>query len=146
PELPPLKLAEVKPPAEEAPTPEVTVEPGEVIEEPDKGAKIVAGADSERLLAPEMPPGGTFTITLASFKPKQRADLYVEKLKKQGIDAYTWEVNLPEKGKWYRVSVGHFRTLKEAKDYKKALGQKGISDTYITKRYVYYKDCRVLVV
>ncbi|MBW2171395.1 MAG: SPOR domain-containing protein [Deltaproteobacteria bacterium] len=133
PELPPLKLAEVKPPAEEAPTPEVTVEPGEVIEEPDKGAEIVAGAGSERLSAPEMPPGGTFTITLASFKPKQRADRYVEKLKKLGIDAYIWEVNLPEKGRWYRVSTGSFRTLKEAKNYKEELRQKGMSDTYITK-------------
>ncbi|MBW1770540.1 MAG: SPOR domain-containing protein, partial [Deltaproteobacteria bacterium] len=49
------------------------------------------------------------------------------------IDAYIWEVNLPEKGRWYRVSVGGFRTLKEAKNYKKELRQKGISDTYITK-------------
>jgi len=134
PELPPLELAEVKPPAEEeAPTPEVTVEPEEVIEEPDKEAEIVAGASSERPSAPEMPPGGTFNINLASFRQKQRADRYVEELKKLGIDAYSWEVNLPEKGRWNRVSVGGFPTLKEAKNYTKELRQKGISDTYITK-------------
>jgi len=134
PELPPLELAEVKPPAEEeAPTPQVTVEPEEVIEEPDKEAEIVAGASSERPSAPEMPPGGTFTINLASFRQKQRADRYVEELKKLGIDAYSWEVNLPEKGRWNRVSVGGFPTLKEAKNYTKELRQKGISDTYITK-------------
>jgi cell division septation protein DedD len=134
PELPPLELAEVKPPVEEeAPTPEVTVEPEEVIEEPDKEAEIVAGASSERPSAPEMPPGGTFTINLASFRQKQRADRYVEELKKLGIDAYSWEVNLPEKGRWNRVSVGGFPTLNEAKNYTKELRQKGISDTYITK-------------
>jgi cell division septation protein DedD len=80
-----------------------------------------------------MPPGGTFTINLASFRQKQRADRYVEELKKLGIDAYSWEVNLPEKGRWNRVSVGGFPTLKEAKNYTKELRQKGISDTYITK-------------
>lgn len=134
PELSPLELLEVKPPAAgEAPTPQVTVEPEEVIEEPDKEAEIVASASSERPSAPEMPPGGTFTINLASFRQKQRADRYVEELKKLGIDAYSWEVNLPEKGRWNRVSVGGFPTLKEAKNYTKELRQKGISDTYITK-------------
>ena len=134
PELSLLELIEVKPPAAgEAPTPQVTVEPEEVIEEPDKEAEIVAGASSERRSAPEISPGGTFTIVLASFRQKQRADRYVEELKKLGIDAYTWEVNLPEKGRWNRVSVGGFPTLKEAKNYTKELRQKGISDTYITK-------------
>jgi hypothetical protein len=45
PELSLLELIEVKPPAAgEAPTLEVTVEPEEVIEEPDKEAEIVASA------------------------------------------------------------------------------------------------------
>jgi cell division septation protein DedD len=134
PEMPPQELAEVKPPAEEeAPTPQVTVEPEEVIGEPDKEAEIVAGASSERPSAPEMPPGGTFTINLASFRQKQKADLYVEELKKLGIHAYSWEVNLPEKGRWNRVSVGGFPTLKEARNYTKQLRQKGISDSFIIK-------------
>ena len=133
PEAPPPKLAEVKPPAEKAPTPKVPVEPKEVSEEPDKEAEVAADASSEGPTAQETPPSGTYTITLASFKPKHGADQYVEKLKKLGIDAYVWEVNLPEKGKWHRVSVGRFPSLKEAKSYTKELEQKGISGTYITK-------------
>jgi len=134
PEPPPLELAAAKPQVEEeAPAPEVTVEPEKVVEKPDKGTEIVAGATGERLSAREMPPAGTFTVTLASFQPKQRADQYVEELKKLGIDAYIWEVNLPEKGRWYRVSAGRFRTLQEARNHTKELKQKGISDTYITK-------------
>jgi cell division protein FtsN len=134
PELSPVEPAELKPPAAGvAPTPQVTVEPGEVIKEPDKEAEILASASSERPSAPEMPPGGTFTINLASFRQKQKADLYVEELKKLGIHAYSWEVNLPENGRWYRVSVGGFLTLKEAKNYTKQLRQEGISDVYITK-------------
>ncbi len=134
PELPPLELGEVKPSAEQkAATLQVTVKPEEVIGEPDKEAEIVADAGGERPSAPEMPPGGTFTIILGSFRQKERADRYVEELKKLGIHAYSWEVNLPEKGRWNRVSVGGFPTFKEAKNYKKQLRQEGISHTYITK-------------
>jgi cell division septation protein DedD len=130
------KPAEVKPPVEKkAPTPEVAVAPKEVAEKPAKKAEVVADAKSERPSAPavETPPAGTYTVTLASFKTKERADHYLDKLKKIGIDAYVWEVDLPEKGKWYRVSVGRFPTLEEAKNYKEELKQKGISNTYIVK-------------
>jgi cell division septation protein DedD len=136
----PLELAEVKPPAEEqAPAPEVTVEPEEVIEEPDREAETVASAEREYASVQEIPPGkkmppvGAFRINVASFRQKQSADRYVEELKKKGIDAFSWEVNLGEKGRWYRVSVGGFPTLDEAKNYVKELRQKGIPDTYITK-------------
>jgi cell division septation protein DedD len=120
------------PAAGEAPTPQVTVEPEEAIGEQHREAEIVAGASSERPSA-AMPRGGTFTINLASFRQKQRADGYVEELEKLGIHAYSWEVNLPEKGRWYRVAVGGFPTLKEAKNHEKELRQKGISDSFITK-------------
>jgi cell division septation protein DedD len=129
----PLELAEVKPPAEEAPAPVVTAEPEEVVKEPDTEAETVVSAVSEESPAQEIPPVGAFTINMASFKQKQSADRYVEKLKKLGIDAFSWEVNLPEKGRWYRVSAGGFSTLEEAKNYVKELRQKGISDTYITR-------------
>jgi cell division septation protein DedD len=80
-----------------------------------------------------MSPGDTFTINLASFRQKQMADRHVEELKKLGVHAYSREVNLPKKGRWYRVSAGDFPTLREAKNYKKQLRQQGISDSFITK-------------
>jgi ankyrin repeat protein len=96
-------------------------------------AEIVTGAGCELPSTQEIPSTGTFAINLASFRQKQRADRYVEELKRLGLFAYCWEVNLPEKGRWYRVSVGGFSTLKEARNYTKELGRKGISDTFITK-------------
>jgi len=95
--------------------------------------EIVADARSERTLAEEIPPVGTFTVNLGSFRQKQGADRYVEKLKKQGIDAFSWEVNLPKKGRWYRVSAGRFSTRQEAVNYTKKLNQEGISGTFITR-------------
>jgi cell division septation protein DedD len=80
-----------------------------------------------------MPPVGTFTIILASFSQVQRAHRYVEELKKLGIHAYSWEANLPEKGRWYRVSVGGFPTLKKAQNHTKQLKHEGISYSFITE-------------
>ncbi len=95
--------------------------------------EIVAGAGSERSSAKEIPPVGTLTINLGSFRQKQGADRYVAELKKQGIEAFTWEVNLPGKGRWYRVSAGRFSTREEAVNYTKKLNQEGISGTFVTK-------------
>ncbi|MBW2170916.1 MAG: ankyrin repeat domain-containing protein [Deltaproteobacteria bacterium] len=94
---------------------------------------VAADAGSERVSAGEIPPVGTFTINLGSFRQKQGADRYIEELKKGGIDAFGWEVNLPGKGRWYRVSAGRFPTRQEAVNYTKKLNQEGISGTFITK-------------
>jgi cell division septation protein DedD len=147
PKAPTPKLAEVKPPVEEkAPTPKpAAVKPPvekkaptpqvkkEVAEEPAKKAEVVTKAKVQPPSTPGTPPAGTYTVNLASFKPKDSADKYVEELKKKGIDAYVWKVDLGEKGTWHRVVVGHFPTLEEAKKYKENLIEKGISGTYITK-------------
>ncbi|UCD86663.1 MAG: ankyrin repeat domain-containing protein [Desulfobacterales bacterium] len=95
--------------------------------------EIVPSAGGEVPSAQQIPPRGTFAINLASFKQKQSADRYVEELKKLRIESVTWEANLPNKGKRYRVCVGGFPSLKEAKNYTKELRRKGISDTFITK-------------
>jgi cell division septation protein DedD len=109
------------------------VQPEEVIGEPDREAEIVIVASREPPSAPEVPRGGTFTVILASFRQVQTADRYLEELKKLGIHGYSWEVNLPEKGRWYRVCLGGFPTRKEAREYTKQLRQEGISYSFITK-------------
>lgn len=110
---------------------EVTPKPKKI---PEKvKPEIMADAGSERVSTEVPPPVGTFTVNLGSFRQKQGADRYVEKLKKQGVDAFSWEVNLPKKGRWYRVSAGRFLTHQEAVNYMKKLSQEGISDTFVTR-------------
>jgi ankyrin repeat protein/fermentation-respiration switch protein FrsA (DUF1100 family) len=95
--------------------------------------ETVVHAGGERVPAKDIPPAGTYTVNLGSFKEKQGADRYVEKLKKQGIDAFSWEINLPKKGRWYRVSAGRLSTQQEAVNYMKKLNAEGISETFVTK-------------
>jgi ankyrin repeat protein len=105
----------------------------------EDGPETVAGTGSESSSPQDIPPGqkmlpgGTFTVNVASFREEHSADRYVEKLKKKGMDAFSWVVNLPKKGRWYRVSVGSFPTRQEAQNYMKAVRQEGISDAFIIK-------------
>ena len=119
----------------EAASAEATLEaePETVLEEQEEAEATVAS------IAPETPPEerlpliGAYTINIASFRQRENAERYVAELKQMGVDAFDWEIDLPDKGKWYRVSVGGFSTRQEAEDYASGLKQKGISDIFITQ-------------
>jgi cell division septation protein DedD len=102
-----------------------------VSEEPDEAT--VASIEPETPSVEPMIPVGAYTINIASFRQKENAEQYVQELKQMGIEAFDWEIDLPQKGKWHRVSVGGFSTRQEAEDYAGDLKQKGISDTFITQ-------------
>ena len=145
----PLQSIEEEPlqPMEEEPAPGSVVEeaPIEAVstEQPageeaettpaDEEKEVVASIPEETQPAKETPPTGAYTINVASFRNKDYADQYVEELKKQGVDAFDWQIELPDKGTWYRVSVGGFATREEAENYASELKEKGISQTFITK-------------
>ena len=58
-----------------------------------------------------------YTIQVASFKDKIRADQSITELKDKGYDAYSIPRNLGEKGTWHRVYVGQFTTKEQAKEF-----------------------------
>jgi len=63
-----------------------------------------------------------YSIMTGSFKTIQRAEGSVFSLKEKGLAPYWTLVNLGEKGKWFRVCVGHFETLEAAKELKESAG------------------------
>ncbi|NIN00491.1 MAG: hypothetical protein GTO24_21135, partial [candidate division Zixibacteria bacterium] len=68
----------------------------------EKEPEVVASITPEPEPAKKVPPVGAFIINVASFRQEESALRYVEELKEKGIDAFDWEVDLPEKGRWYR--------------------------------------------
>ena len=76
--------------------------------------------------------GGTYTVHLASFKERIRADRYVEKLKNEGLKAFRWQVDLPAKGRWHRVCVGSFLTRNQAKLFAANLQKEG-RETFVIR-------------
>ncbi len=64
--------------------------------------------------------GNLYVIQLSSWRSKSKAASLVKKLKMQGNDAFVFEKYIPQKKrKYYRVRVGYFSTLTEAKNYLK---------------------------
>jgi septal ring-binding cell division protein DamX len=55
-----------------------------------------------------------FTIQVASLKSATEAGQEVARLKRKGYDAYEVTVNVPGKGAYHRVRVGHFADQREA--------------------------------
>jgi hypothetical protein len=60
---------------------------------------------------------GKYTINLASYQSIEDAKNFAEGFKVRGYTAIIVEAELPDRGVWYRVSIGVFDTLTEAKNY-----------------------------
>jgi hypothetical protein len=76
-----------------------------------------------------------FTLQVAAYLKPSYAMTYVEKLKKQGLDAY-WREAISANKKWYQVRVSHFPDKKSARDFGESLKAKGIIDDYYVANFV----------
>ncbi len=95
--------------------------------------KALPQKDQTKMAKKSPAPRGGFTVSVGAFKEKSRADRYVEELKRQGLDAFTWTSEVPGKGTWYRVSIGSFSTQKQAEEYAKELQEKRKLKTYVVQ-------------
>ena len=73
-----------------------------------------------------------YTLQVGAFQDKEQAKKIANKLKKKGYPAYIVSSNMPVKGMWHRVRVGHFQDLKEAKKFGLTIEMKERLHTYVT--------------
>lgn len=66
------------------------------------------------------PMAGKYTIQLGSYNTMDEAKQFAEGFTVRGYSPIINEVKIPGKGNWYRVSLGLFKTVEEAKGYIKA--------------------------
>jgi OOP family OmpA-OmpF porin len=60
--------------------------------------------------------GNLYCFQVSSFRYRSEAEKHAQRLRESGEDAFVVEANLPElDGIWYRVRVGYFNSLSEAK-------------------------------
>ncbi len=74
-----------------------------------------------------------YVIRVASFRTLQRVEKATAELRKNGIQSYSKLVDLGEKGQWYGLYTGSFKTLEEAKQFK---SDHELYDAVIEQRYV----------
>jgi hypothetical protein len=75
-----------------------------------------------------------FTLQVAAYLKAQNAKVYVQQLKKRGVDAYWTEAVRSDK-RWYQVRISHFATKQSARDYAEKLKSEGLIEDYYVANY-----------
>jgi hypothetical protein len=92
----------------------------------DPPAAVVAPAGPAPMVTDQ------FTLQVAAYLKAEYAHTFVERLKRQGLDAYWTETSSGGKT-WYQVRIAHFPDRPSAREFGSRLKQKGvIEDFYVT--------------
>jgi len=83
-------------------------------------------APEEKKTLPDTPgvkpsPSGTLAVQVASTKDSASAEALVKKLTQLGYAGFSTMAEIPDKGTWYRVRVGPYRTKTEAEKMRQEL-------------------------
>ncbi|NPA49500.1 MAG: SPOR domain-containing protein [Thermodesulfobacteria bacterium] len=135
---PPLaekKLAQKEKPAsqETSPAPKKASPPPKVAEKPQKAPKTSSKQVSKTPSKPKEPQH-FYAIQIASLRSAAEAQKYVKYLRQKGYDAFYRKIVLPQKGTWYRVYVGRFKSISQARRFGEKLKEREkLSAFYIQK-------------
>lgn len=82
--------------------------------------------------APAPPaPAGSFTVQVGSYSAPAEAEARAASLRSAGQTVRVVGVEIPKRGKWYRVYVGGFGSRGEAESHGKTLRERGLAESYI---------------
>ena len=109
---PPAAPAATKPPTKQIkPAPPAKPQKAAAAIKPPKPA--AAPSVKKTLAAPIKPL--PYTIQISAFRDPQRSNQVARKLNTNGVPAFTSPVDIAGKGKWYRVYIGNYKTLADAR-------------------------------
>jgi len=74
-----------------------------------------------------------FAVQVASFKILRTAEKYADDLLKLGYAAYHEQIEIPQKGIWFRVRVGDYASISDAEFLRKELFEKNIQGIIVKK-------------
>jgi hypothetical protein len=77
--------------------------------------------------------GGTLTLQVASLKDPRKAEKLIHNLQRKGYDAHSHTVQIPGRGIWHRVCVGHFNSSTDAQNMLDRLRQDEKFDPIVLK-------------
>jgi septal ring-binding cell division protein DamX len=111
-------VVEETPPREATqPAQEQAITPQQPAQEP-----AVQPPPSPRVIRePDTSPYGFYTIQLSSWSTRSKAESQAGHYREMGLEAYVQEAQIPGMGTWYRVRVGNYPSLSEAREAAAAL-------------------------
>jgi len=81
---------------------------------------------------PRKPVVNRYAIQVASFPTKNNAEVLAGKLIKKGYKAYVVSKEIPQRGRWYRVRVGHYEDRAEAVRHSIRIKRSEKLDSFVT--------------
>ncbi len=120
PETPSPKTPAPRTPAPAAPTPDAReaqlAEIARSVAE-EKRAEEARAKNAPKPAMPKVDPSGNYTVQIGSFQDQKQANSLAGALKSKGYPAFVKPMATPNGKYWYRVRVGTFRNVEDAKAY-----------------------------
>lgn len=95
-------------------------------EKPAEPASADAKAEQPEKLA------ARYTLQVAAHPDMDSAKQHMERLRKMGLEPHVISASIPGKGKFYRVRVGKFHSMEEARNFQASLKSKNSLNTFVT--------------
>jgi DedD protein len=87
-----------------------------------------------QLEQPEPGESSVFTLQVASFDTREEAQDFVSDLRSRGHPVFLVRTSTPERGTWFRVRVGPFRTRRDAMQYQTRFERQERLPTFLVQR------------
>ena len=110
--------------------PEPKPEPNKAKEEPAEKKQIEDEQADEQ--PAEKAPSARYTLQVAAHPDMSAAKSHMERLRKMGLEPHVITAEIPGKGKFYRVRVGKFGTMEEARSFQSNLKRKNSLNTFVS--------------
>lgn len=118
PKTPPPKTPAPKTPA---PTPDARAaqlaEIARSVAEEKRAEEAAKAKSAQKPAMPKVDPSGNYTVQIGSFQDQNQANSLAGALKSKGYPAFVKPMATPNNKYWYRVRVGTFRNVEDAKAY-----------------------------
>jgi cell division protein FtsN len=87
------------------------------VAEEKRAAEAEKAKPTLKPLMPKVDPGGNYTVQIGSFQDQKQANSLAGALKAKGYPAFIKAMATPDNKSWYRVRVGTFKNVEDAKAY-----------------------------
>ncbi len=106
--------------------------PGTVLsaEKMDSLAKTLSSDHTTSTDSPDKSGAHPYSVMVGSYRSIERAKNAISNNRAKGFSSYWVKVDLGEKGLWFRVFAGHFKTWKDAENFRK---DKGLTHAMVKK-------------